>query len=131
VTDPNDFRRTIENKPTEVIFAGLLAGHLALLVRGFVSGPDGKVTTERYESSDTPESSIGYIAGLNRRIRDEVRSHSQWERSGYTEATRRLVEIEIDANPDLAGPPISELEVDGRGMVHWISRGACDNREAN
>jgi hypothetical protein len=130
-TDLNDYKQTIENKPTEVIFAGLLAGHLALLVRGFVSGPDGKITTERYESSDTPDSSIGYIAGLNRRIREEVKSHSQWERSGYTEAARRFVEIEINANPDLAGPPISELEVDNLGTVHWISRGACDNREAD
>jgi hypothetical protein len=39
--------------------------------------------------------------------------------------------MEIEANPDVAGPPISELEIDDRGTVHWISRGACDAREGD
>jgi hypothetical protein len=130
-TDPNDFRQTIENRPTEVIFAGLLRGHLTLLVRGFVSDPNGRISTERYESSDTPNSSIGYIAGLNRHIREQLKSHRQWERLGYTEVARRFVQMEIDANPDSAGPPISELEIDDRGTVHWISRGACETWEAD
>jgi hypothetical protein len=129
--DPNDYRRTIENTPTEVIFAGLLRGRLTLLVRGFVSDPNGRVTTERYESSDVPNSSIGYIAGLNHQIREQLKPHSQWGQLGYAEVARRFVQIEIDANPDLAGPPISELEIDDRGTVHWISRGACETREAD
>jgi hypothetical protein len=58
-SDRDEFSRTIENKPTEVIFAGVLKGHLALFVRGFVSDAKGRFATERYESSDTPNSSIG------------------------------------------------------------------------
>ena len=130
-TDPGEFSRTIEHKPTEVIFAGVLKGHLALFVRGFVSDAKGRIATERYESWDTPNSSIGYFAGLNRHIREQVKPRSQWERLGYPEAARQFVEMEINANPDLAGPPISELEIDERGMVHWISRGACDTRGAD
>jgi len=130
-TDPGEFRRTIENRPTEVIFAGLLKGHLTLYVRGFVADPQGKITTERYESSDTPNSSIGYFVGLNGHIRERVKPFSQWEHLGYAEAARRFVEMEISANPDLAGLPISELEIDGHGTVHWISRGACDTRESD
>lgn len=130
-TDPSEFSRTIENKPTEVIFAGLLKGHVTLFVRGFIADPQGKITTERYESSDTPDSSIGYFAGLNGRIRERVKPFSQWERLGYAEAARRFVEMEISANPDLAGLPISELEIDDHGKVHWISRGACDTRESD
>jgi hypothetical protein len=130
-TDPSEFRRTMENKPTEVIFAGLLKGHITLFVRGFVADPQGKITTERYESSDTPNSSIGYFVGLNGRIRERVKPFSQWERLGYTEAARRFVEMEISANPDLVGLPISELEIDVHGIVHWISRGACDMRESD
>jgi hypothetical protein len=129
--DPDDFRRTVENRATEVIFAGLVSGHLTLLVRGFVPAPDGSITTERYESSDTPESSIGYVAGLSHHVREEVQSHGQWERLGYREAARRFVEMEINANPDLAGPPISEVEIDDRGTVRWISKGACDVRESD
>jgi hypothetical protein len=130
-TDPSEFRRTIENRPTEVIFAGLLKGHVTLLVRGFVSDPRGRITTERYESSDRPNSSIGYFVGLNGRIREGAKPFGQWERLGYAEAARRFVEMEISANPDLAGPPISELEIDERGTVHWIARGACDTRESD
>ena len=130
-TDTGEFRRTIENRPTEVIFAGLLKGHLTLYVRGFVADPQGKITTERYESSDTPNSSIGYFVGLNGHIRERVKPFSQWEHLGYAEAARRFVEMEISANPDLAGLPISELEIDGHGTVHWISRGACDTRESD
>jgi hypothetical protein len=130
-TDPSEFGRTVENRSTEVIFAGLLKGHVTLFVRGFVADPQGKITTERYESSDTPNSSIGYFVGLNGRIRERVKPFSQWERLGYAEAARRFVEMEISANPDLAGLPISELEIDGHGMVHWIARGACDTRESD
>jgi len=125
-TDASDFHRTLENKPTEVIFAGLQGNHLALLVRGLVSDINGRVTTERYESADAAKSSIGYFVGLNRHIREHVSSHGQWERLGYPAAARQFVEMEIRANPDLAGPPISELEIDSRGTLHWISRGACD-----
>jgi hypothetical protein len=130
-TDPSEFSRTIENRSTEVIFAGVLKGQVTLFVRGFVSDPQGKITTERYESSDTPNSSIGYFVGLNRHIREYVKPFSQWERLGYAEAARRFVEMEISANPDLAGPPISEVEIDDHGTVHWISRGACDSRESD
>jgi hypothetical protein len=130
-TDPSEFRRTIENKPTEVIFAGLQGSHLALFVRGLVSDTKGRVTTERYESTDAAKSSIGYFAGLNRHIREHVSSHGQWERLGYPVAARQFVEMEIKANPDLAGPPISELEIDSRGTVRWLSRGACDTSETD
>jgi hypothetical protein len=96
-----------------------------------VSDSKGRVATERYESTATANSSIGYFAGLNRHIREHVNSHDQWERIGYLAAAREFVETEIKANPDLAGPPISELEIDDRGKVRWISRGACDTREAD
>jgi hypothetical protein len=130
-TDPDDFRRTIENKPTEVIFAGLQGNHLALFVRGLVSDANGRVTTERYESTDAAGSPIGYFAGLNRHIREHVLSNGEWQHMGYPAAARQFVEMEIKANPDLAGPPISELEIDGRGTVRWISRGACAASEAD
>lgn len=129
--DPREFRQTIVNKPTEVIFGGLFRGHLTLFVRGFVSDRKGKIRMERYESSDASGSPIGYFAGLNRDIQQEAEHYSQWIRQGYREAARRLVEKQISANPDLAGPPISELEIDDHGTVRWISRGACEAREAD
>lgn len=129
--DPINFRKTVENKPTEVIFAGLHDGRLTLFVRGLVADASGRVTTERYQSTDTADSPIGYLAGLNRHIQEYVNSHRQWGRLGYRELARQFVEMEIRANPDLAGPPISEVEINSRGTVRWISRGACDASEAD
>jgi hypothetical protein len=60
-------------------------------------------------------SRTGYLVCLNRHIREYVTSPGALERLGYREAARRFVETEISANPDLAGPPISELEIDDRG----------------
>ena len=126
VTDPDDFRQTMENRPTEVIFAGRRGKHLALLVRGLIGDSHGKVTVERFESTDVAGSSIGYVVGLNRQVREKVHFNDQWDRLGYIAVARQLVETEIRANPNLAATPISEIEIDERGNVHWISRGACD-----
>jgi hypothetical protein len=57
-------------------------------VRRFVSDPNGRITTERYESSDAPNSSIGYIAGFNRQIREQLKPYSPWGRLGYAEVAR-------------------------------------------
>jgi hypothetical protein len=129
VTDPDDFKQTTENKPTEVIFAGRRGEHLALLVRGLIGDSHGKVRVERFESTETSTSSIGYVVGLNRKVREKAHFYDQWDRLGYIAAARHLVETEIKANPNLAAAPISEIEIDERGNVHWVSRGACDTRE--
>jgi hypothetical protein len=39
--------------------------------------------------------------------------------------------MEVEAHPDLAGPPISELEIDEEGHVHWLDKGACDSGESD
>jgi hypothetical protein len=49
--DPGDFGRTVENKATEVIFAGILNGQIALIVRGLVVNSAGRISVERSEST--------------------------------------------------------------------------------
>jgi hypothetical protein len=39
--------------------------------------------------------------------------------------------MEVEAHPDLAGLPISELQIDKDGHVHWLDKGACDSRESD
>jgi hypothetical protein len=60
--DPIEFHKTTENKPTEVIFAGIEKGRLTLFVRGFVADSRGSVTVERYETTDKAHSSLGFFA---------------------------------------------------------------------
>ena len=49
--DPSDFGRTLENKTTEVIFAGIQNGQIALIVRGLVVNSAGRISVERSEST--------------------------------------------------------------------------------
>jgi hypothetical protein len=67
-TNPGDFHKTLENKATEVVFAGLQEGHLVLFVRGFVADSVGKVAPEFYDDLDTVNEQIGYFLGLNDHI---------------------------------------------------------------
>jgi hypothetical protein len=129
--DPTDFGRTVENKATEVIFAGIQNGQIALIVRGLVVNSAGKVSVERSESTAPSYSRVGYFLGLNGHIRAHVKSHPDWAKGDYVKLARRFVEMEVEAHPDLAGPPISELEIDEEGHVHWLDKGACDSGESN
>jgi hypothetical protein len=125
--DPSDFGRTLENKATEVIFAGIQNGQIALIVRGLVVNSAGKVSVERSESTAPSYSRVGYFLGLNGHIRAHIKSHPDWVKEDYVKLAHRFVEMEMEAHPDLAGPPISELQIDKDGHVHWLDKGACDS----
>lgn len=43
----------------------------------------------------------------------------------------RFVQMEIEAHPDLTGPPISKVEIDKDGHVHWLDKGTCDSSKAD
>lgn len=122
---PQDFVRTTANQPTEVIFAGVQDGKVALVVRGFIADSQALVIVERYDNVGPENSGLGYFLGLNKQIRAYVSSHPNWKKIGYPKAARRFVQMEIQAHPDLASPPISEVEIDGKGSVKWLSLGAC------
>jgi hypothetical protein len=128
--DPDDFGRTVENIATEVIFAGIQNGQIALIVRGLVVNSAGRVSVERSESTAPSYSRVGYFLGLNGHIRAHVKSHPDWAKGDYVKLAHRFVEMEVEAHPDLAGPPISELEIDREGHVHWLDKGACDSGES-
>lgn len=49
--------------------------------------------------------------------------------AGNVKLAHQFLEMEIEAHPDLAGPPISELQINENGDVHWLDKGACDSRE--
>jgi hypothetical protein len=128
--DPADFARTLANKPTEVVFAGIQDGHVALIVRGLVADAAGKIRTERFESSAPSYGRAGYFLGLNGHIRAHIKSHADWAKEDYLKLAHRFVEMEVEAHPDLAGLPISELQIDREGHVHWLEKGACDGGES-
>jgi hypothetical protein len=122
---PQDFAMTIVNQPAEVIFAGVQDGEVALVVRGFIADSEARVTVERHDNVGPENSGLGYFLGLNKEIRAYASSHPNWTKVGYPKAARRFVQLEIQGHPDLASHPISEVEIDGKGSVNWLSLGAC------
>jgi hypothetical protein len=120
-----DFARTTVNQPTEVIFAGVQGGQVALVVRGFIADSEARVRVERYDNVGPENSGLGYFLGLNERIRAYISSHPNWTKMGCSKAARRFVQMEIQAHPKLASPPISEVEIDSKGRLKWLSLGAC------
>lgn len=78
------------------------------------------MTVERYDNLGGQNSGLGYFLGLNKQIRAYVSSHPNWTKIGYPKAARRFVQMEIQAHPDLASPPISEVEINGKGSVKWL-----------
>jgi len=108
-----------------VIFGGILNGRIALIVRGVVADSAGRISVERFESTTPSCARTGFFLGLNGHIRACLKAHPDWEREDFTKLAQRLVEMEIAAHANLAGPPISEVEIDKDGRVHWLAQGAC------
>jgi hypothetical protein len=128
---PADFAKTIANKPTEVIFAGIEDGELGLIVRGLEADSAGKIRVERFESTAPSYARIGYFVGLNGHIGSYLKLHPDWEKEDYAQLAPRFVELEIEAHPDLAGLPVSVLQIDNKGVVVWLVKGACDARQSD
>ena len=129
--DPSDFANTIANKPTEVVFAGIQDGEIGLIVRGLVADSAGKIKVERFESTAPHFARIGYFMGLNGHIRSYIKSHPEWAKEDYAKLAPRFVELEIEAHPDIAGLPVSALQINNKGDVVWLAKGACDARQAD
>ncbi len=129
--DHGDFARTIANKPTEVVFAGIQNGEIGLIVRGLVADSSGKVRVERFESSAPTYARIGCFIGLNGHIRSYIRSHPDWAKEDYAKLAPRFVELEIEAHPDFAGLPVSPFKLTIEGLSSGWQKGRCDARQSD
>jgi hypothetical protein len=130
-SQPADFAKTMANKPTEVVFAGIQDGEPGLIVRGLETDATGKIRIERFESTAPSYARIGYFIGLNGHIRAYIKSHPEWGKEDYAKLAPKFVELEIEAHPDLAGLPVSALQIDNKGDVVWLDKGACDARQSD
>lgn len=128
---PGKSAQTIANKPTEVVFAGIQNGRVALFVRGLVADSGGNISVERFESTAPSYARTGFFLGLNGHIRAYVKAHPNWAKEDDLKLAHQFVEMEVEAHPDLASLPISELQIDKDGHVHWLDKGACDSRESD
>jgi len=121
--DPKYFTQELAQKSTEVVFAGVVKGKLTLIAIGLVANEAGVVRIERYVES------TGYFMGLNDHILEYLNTSPKADKTADLTLARQLVELETKNHPTLAGPPVSEVVLDVKGNVHWISRGACVKNE--
>jgi hypothetical protein len=58
-------------------------------------------------------------------ITDYMKRNTTWyEMGSFSRIAKDLIQIEINAKPDIVGPPVSILTIGNRGM-QWIDPGVC------
>ncbi|MGH9495244.1 MAG: hypothetical protein ACRD3B_09625 [Candidatus Sulfotelmatobacter sp.] len=122
-TDPDSLKQQYEGKPIiEVLFAGAYKHKPAIFVRGAVL-ENGVL---KPEAVSVPSERVHLFAGVNGHIRAYIQNHPGWEADGGVPAALRLIKIEVEAHPDIVGPPISVGTVNSNGEFHWVQRGECE-----
>jgi hypothetical protein len=114
-----------------VVFAGIQDGEPGLIVRGLETDAKGKIRIERFESTAPSYSRIGYFIGLMAISAPTSNRAQNGEKRDYTKLAPKFVELEIEAHPDLAALPVSALQIDNKGDVVWLDKGACDARQSD
>jgi hypothetical protein len=121
-TDPAYLKQLNDGKPlVELFFIGAYRQQPAVFARGVIL-ESGILKPEAIE---VPSERLHLFAGVNGHIRTYIRTHSDWDREGDISAARRLLELEVDAHPDIVGLPASIGTVDSRGRFHWLEPGKC------
>jgi hypothetical protein len=115
-----------------VIFVGTNQGQLAAFPRGYRVDKGGAVRSFKEELTyDKPETGAGFFGGSNAHVTAYVNAHPKWRTIDYTKAAKRFVQLEIDANPNEVGQPISVATVDWLGNLHWVEQGVCRGEGLN
>ena len=125
--EPAVFSQIRNRDMFDVFFAGTSNGQLMILSRGFRVSTDGTIWSEKDESRSQPGlPAIGVIlAGSRKHIVAYLQNHPDWaNRIDIVLAVKAFLQLEVDANPEAVGPPISILEID-QGKICWIARGEC------
>lgn len=125
---PGHFDQELEGKSAlSVVFVGLEANSLILLLRYFTveSSPSGAISIKT-SRKDCPgkdcDTGIAYAAlGQHDEIDRLLAKNPKFWRIGLVEAVRKLIELEISANPSKVGHPIDILLIDGNG-AQWLEK---------
>jgi hypothetical protein len=73
---------------------------------------------------------MGFVARPNGYIRSCIQQDLDGGEGDCAELALWFAELEIEAQPDLAGLPVSALQIDNKGDVVWLARGAFDARQS-
>jgi hypothetical protein len=129
-TDATRFEREIDGQSAvDVLFVGFEAGHPVLLSRSFIVRQEVSqsitVRIKREECSQDCAEPLAYAAlGHHEAIDKALAENPKLWNIGFAEAIRKLIKLEISAQPSFVGPPISILTIDKDGP-RWIEQGAC------
>jgi hypothetical protein len=129
------YREQFDGKPTvEAVFAWMQSGKPGLALRTFepTVGPSDSIVIRVHRQDCWPEC-VGthFFLGHFEEIDQHVEAHPRFsnEPRSLESAVRTLIQVEMAANPDHVGPPISIVMIDQQG-VRWSerNRGVCGSR---
>jgi hypothetical protein len=92
----------------------------------FVVEKTSDITVKPYPLKRTGRQEIShFVLGENDAITDYMKRNTTWyEMGSFSRIAKDLIQIEINAKPDIVGPPVSILTIGNRGM-QWIDPGVC------
>ena len=129
-TDPARFQRELEgHSAVDTLFVGFDGDYPVLLFRSFiVRNSTSQRTTLRIKREECfrhCSEALAYVTlGQHELIDKALAENPDLWKIGFAEAIRKLINLEISAEPNSVGPPISILTIDKDGP-RWIEQGAC------
>ncbi len=125
--EPKFYKATFSRNGGEfaiVVFAGTEQGKPVAYARGFKIQSDGSIKAVSNDIDGKKAS--GFFAGFNQQIAAYLKANKKWSHMDTVAAARKFVDLEIAANPDGVGPPVTILTVNRAGKQKWINSGMCE-----
>lgn len=127
MVEPDYYRKKFHGKDAvEVAFFGLQNGILELHVRGIAvtiekGGETANITRKDCPGANCIQDTYAAFLGSHDVNMPYVNEHPEIKSIDLALAARKLVELEIESNPNEVGPPIDILRIT-RNRAEWVQR---------
>lgn len=108
------------------VIAGMDNGVPAMAARAFIPDRNAGVRVFRWEpaAGSTAMYAFGEHDAIDRAYPDYKALASDLKSLGPVETARKMIQLEIEQEPDIVGPPVSIVQFTREGPV-WIQPGLC------
>ncbi len=107
-----------------VVFAGPDPGNPAIFARGYKLGSNGSIDPISLDATED-NNGAGFFGGATAQIASYIKQHPNWQHEDKVKAARKFVQLEIAAQPEWVGPPISVITINQLDQQKWPGPGVC------
>jgi hypothetical protein len=107
-----------------VVFAGPDPGNPAIFARGYKLGSNGSIDPISLDATED-NNGAGFFGGATAQIASYIKQHPNWQHEDKVKAARKFVQLEIAAQPEWVGPPISVVTINQLDQQKWPGPGVC------